>query len=629
MRVCLAIALAALVLIAGCAADDVHVLGGPRAFADGILPVDRVIDWSHAGVVQPGGAQGIPNRTTICATIDAALGDGVTDAAPALQTALDACPANQVVSLPAGTFKLAMKVRIDHGVVLRGAGTTKTKLVESGANIVLTSYKGEEPESNKLHAVAWTDGFARGATTLTLTDASALRVGQALILDQLNDTAVTARVPLVSPVGSDGTCGLGANDCISLTNVPSFCTDGTYAVPRALIQTVEVQAIDGNVVTIAPPLYLAHDPALSPRAAFWDGDDLRYAGVENLTIDARNGDAAVRVSFCAHCWLKGVEIDHFARGAVWLSYSRHAEIRDSRFTMNQAAAPENYGLEIDDTSESRIENNILDALTSGVEVSYSSHGNVIAYNYATNAAPSSQTVYADMGSHSVHTYMNLWEGNVVTQLAFDVVWGSSSHQTLFRNRVTGYLEPRPDAKGGRWSGWNWPLLIQAWQRFYNVVGNVLGTTDVQNGYEAAYAAISTSVTVHTPTCQGACGLSVGPVYILGYWRTNDTTDLANYDPLTAGTLLRWGNFDASTRSTRFEASEVPAGVPVPRGRALPPSLYLSSKPAWFGAVPFPAIGPDVAGAADTAESMTHKIPAQLCYEAGPGAGLPFDPASCY
>jgi hypothetical protein len=615
--------------------DDVHVLGAGSGGAFGagaIIPVDRMIDWSHAGVVQPNGTQGIPNRTTICATLDAAVyGDGITDAGPAIQAAIDGCPANQVVSLPAGTYKLGTKVWVNHSVVLRGAGTTKTKIVESaGNNILFSSFKSAEPNANQLHAVDWTAGYARGSTTITLADASNLKVGQAIVLDQLNDTDVSAPgyLPLVSPVGSDGTCGLGANDCISPVDGPHFCTDGAHVVPRALMQTVEIQSIAGNDVTIAPPLYVAHLASLQPQAFLWDGDDLRYAGVENLTVDGQNGDAALQFSFCAHCWVKGVEIDHFARGAVSLSYDRHFELRDSRIFMNKAAAPENYGVEIYDTTDSRFENNILEALTSGIEVSYSSNGNVIAYNYATGAAPGAQTIYSDMGTHSVHAYMNLWEGNVVTQMAFDVVWGSASHQTLFRNRVTGYLPPRPGADGSLWSGWNWPVLIQAWQRDFNVVGNVLGTAGVQNGYQAANAPIATGVTAHTSTCGSpSCGLSVGPIYILGYWRVNDTTDMTNYDPLTARTLLRWGNYDAVTDAARWEASEIPTGVPVPTTKALPASLYLPSKPSFFGAVPWPAIGPDVTGG--NATQMVNKIPAQLCYEAGPGSGHDFDPAACY
>jgi hypothetical protein len=40
---------------------------------------------------------------------------------------------------------------------------------------------------------------------------------------------------------------------------------------------------------------------------------------------------------------------------------------------------------------------------------------------------------------------------------------------------------------------------------------------------------------------------------------------------------------------------------------LPPSLYLTAKPDYFGAVPWPPIGPDVTG-------QTSDIPAKLRFE---------------
>ena len=51
--------------------------------------------------------EGIPERQTICATINSGVyGNGVTDATAAIQTAIDACPDGQVVYLPQGTSGL-------------------------------------------------------------------------------------------------------------------------------------------------------------------------------------------------------------------------------------------------------------------------------------------------------------------------------------------------------------------------------------------------------------------------------------------------------------------------------------------------------------------------------------------
>ena len=62
---------------------------------------------------------------------------------------------------------------------------------------------------------------------------------------------------------------------------------------------------------------------------------------------------------------------------------------------------------------------------------------------------------------------------------------------------------------------------------------------------------------------------------------------------------------------------------IPRSRRsrsrhdLPASFYLSAKPAWFGSVPCPPIGPDVtcsANCVSTSGNHANKIPARVCYE---------------
>ncbi|HYM25509.1 MAG TPA: hypothetical protein VEU08_19960, partial [Vicinamibacterales bacterium] len=70
--------------------------------------------------------------------------------------------------------------------------------------------------------------------------------------------------------------------------------------------------------------------------------------------------------------------------------------------------------------------------------------------------------------------------------------------------------------------------------------------------------------------------------------------------------------------------------------ALPNSFYLTAKPAWFGTLSWPAIGPDVTGGAG-AGGKAGLIPAWNCYvnvmggvEGGTGSPLTtFDPVACY
>src|SRR5688500_14072264 len=83
----------------------------------------RMIDW------KPGIPGGIPKRDTVCATVDARRnGAGKVEATSAIQSANDACADNQVVRLPAGTYRTTNPITLKKPVVLRGDGQKQTKI---------------------------------------------------------------------------------------------------------------------------------------------------------------------------------------------------------------------------------------------------------------------------------------------------------------------------------------------------------------------------------------------------------------------------------------------------------------------------------------------------------------------
>jgi hypothetical protein len=88
----------------------------------GALPSynDTYANWKNAGLALVGG---IPNRTTICATVNP-LGGGQDDYTN-IQNAIDNCPAGEVVQLGAGAFGIHladMPIHISTGISLRGTG---------------------------------------------------------------------------------------------------------------------------------------------------------------------------------------------------------------------------------------------------------------------------------------------------------------------------------------------------------------------------------------------------------------------------------------------------------------------------------------------------------------------------
>src|SRR2546428_1934140 len=229
-----------------------------------------------------------------------------------------------------------------------------------------------------------------------------------------------------------------------------------------------------------------------------------------------------------------------------------------------------------------------------------SSGSVFAYSYLIDMYYTVATwmMAGIVGGHHAGTGMNLFEGNVGNQFLMDLYHGTGNLATLFRNQLMG-TEPN------KTQGNTEVINIWGYNRFVSSVGNALGTS----GYHTVYE--------DSMTPSGTTGNPERSIYLLGYAGVLEQiyTGLA-YDPLVVSGLLRWGNYDYATNQTRWNPAEIPAGVVVPTTQTLLPSLFLSSRPSWWGTMPLPAIGSDVARApapprplyAHTTHSFSHKHP---------------------
>jgi hypothetical protein len=101
-------------------------LSTPNCGTTAVLPAydNLTANWVNAGLAKIGG---IPNRTTVCATVNST---GVTppasnDDAHAIQTAINNCATGDVVQLGAGTFQfdIGEGILINKGITVRGTGT--------------------------------------------------------------------------------------------------------------------------------------------------------------------------------------------------------------------------------------------------------------------------------------------------------------------------------------------------------------------------------------------------------------------------------------------------------------------------------------------------------------------------
>src|SRR5437867_6234401 len=253
---------------------DLTVRSGAEPWS-GILDPSRAIDWIHAGI--PGG---IPNRTTICASIDPG------SSAAQIDAAIAACPANQVVFLSAGTFTLSAGLNMKSDVTLRGAGANRTKLVFTGTTqcdrgpppYPVICIKGSFNWAGGVENSAdWTAGYAKGATVITLSNTANLQAGKNfLILDQVDDSA---------DGGDIYNCGV-AGGCVSQGSDGMRTGPGGYRNQR---QVVKVTAINGNQVTITPGIYMPNWRASQAPQAWWPTTVMMRAGIENMTIQPVDG----------------------------------------------------------------------------------------------------------------------------------------------------------------------------------------------------------------------------------------------------------------------------------------------------------------------------------------------------
>jgi hypothetical protein len=448
----------------------------------------------------------------------------------------------------------------------------------------------------------WTAGYAVGTTSITLSSTSNLQVGSLLILDQLNDSSDNGGIFVCDAGGVCATEGPG----------------GTGRSGRVQQQHVRVTAISGNTVTITPGLYMPNWRSSQSPGAWWSSAlPITMSGIEDLTVN-HAGSASVMSGvyfFNAYnCWMKNVKSLNGNRNHVWLYQSAHVTVRDSYFYGTRNAASQSYGIETYMNSDALVENNIFQHVTVGMMTGGSTSGTVFAYNYSIDDYYNvASWMQSSSYLHAGGIGFVLFEGNEGIGFTADAIHGTSDFATVFRNVFTGWETGKTQQ--------TIPIHIYTYNRYVNVVGNVLGRSGYHDRYETA-----------TPS--GTGGNTA--IYTLGWSGNGGTTDSGvPNDPRVKTTLFRWGNYDVVNGAVVWNAAEVPStlspfGNPVPGNQTLPASLYLPGKPSWWGAVPWPAIGPDVTGGQDPT-GRAYKLPAHLCYDATSKTGgiLNFNAAACY
>jgi len=530
-----------------------------------ILPPERRTVWN------PGIPGGIPARTTICATVNASTyGNGASDATAGIQAAIDACPAGQVVRLSAGDFLVngAFPIQISKGIVLRGAGPAATKLKKTTTSpnpLLLVGERWlEEAGSTNLTANA-----PKGATSVQVVSTAGLSVGQLVVLDETTDNAYVYW-------GIDGAVRPGGEGRGWFTRYD-----------RPVGQMLEVASISGNTVSFTTPLHIAFDTAHTAQVTRYTIPyGAKFAGIEDLYV--RGGqDDNITVRFAMYSWVKNVESDWSLGDSVALDSCFRCVLRDSYVhdTPNPYPGGDGYMLSLARyTADSLVENNIFINANKVMVMRASGGGNVIGYNYFDNGYIGNFLEWMETGlnaSHLTCPHFELFEGNQSFNIDGDDTWGGAVDNTFFRNHATGKRRSYPDTASRRAIG------LMYGHYYYSFVGNVLGTANQSAAPFSGFA------------YEDLWPWEDDPV---GLWRIGYTpTDWnAPPDQRVVTTTHRHGNYDYATRTVRWASGF---------DQALPDSLYLTSKPAFFGANPWPWVDP-----VGTTKLFT--LPARARYDGG-------------
>ena len=359
---------------------------------------------------------------------------------------------------------------------------------------------------------------------------------------------------------------------------------------------VEVAGKSGNTLTLSSPLHWTFTTRFQAQLVPLSPQPTKYAGLEDLRVTGA-GNSGVNVQYAAYSWIKGVETDTVDGVHIVLAGTYRFVLRDSyaHHSVRYSYGGMSYGYSLEwQTSDTLVENNIVSYMNKPIQFRASGGGNVIAYNYVDDSwsQPDSSGNFwfqeVSIDSHCSFSHMELVEGNYAPHMGVAATHGNAGYLTYFRNQGTSRFRTIA-LTGASAPGNQAAIQLDARMLGMNVVGNVLGAPGLAG---AAYETTGPST----------CTNRVPFIYRFNYEsETGYCTFPSPVDTQTTSTVLRHGNFDYVTNGVLWD--------PAVSSQTLPPSLYLTGKPAFFGSSTWPWVDP-------TGTTKVSTLPAKVRFDAG-------------
>jgi len=647
------------VALAGCsgqtAPSNVAMASSPDATASAIstgnakyvLPSERNFAW-NPGLMSKGG---IPSSKSPICNATPLVPSGTADDSVQINAQIGRCRAGSVIQLGAGTFLLGkgQYIAINRSVVLRGAAAGST-ILKNPLNVFATPTFQQAADPTPLVIIGpgrWVnpDGDARcqgptayqpahmqllstdaaqGATSITVANGSVFSSGQMVLLDETSgaswqrdvsqlstfiwaspDYAVTWQLhkPTVQfiddPLATEAAPPSAANNYAGTgSGKDGACWFSRQDRPQNEIK--EVATVSGNTIRFTSPLTKGYRPSHYAELITYSGSNapVQNAGIEQLTL-VGGGDGALRFESTRYSWARNIEVTEWYGEGVAINNSFRDELRDSYIHDAAWAEPGGAGYAISlagGSSETLIENNVVVKANKVMVARSSGAGSVVGYNYMDDGYIATNEAWIEVGlnaSHMVGSHMVLFEGNQSFNIDSDATHGNSTYMVYFRNYTTSVrgvfkshftgntVDDRNDVPGPS----NGPKRAAGAMRYsywMTFVGNVLGQPEratMARGYQDDQAKAPLKPTI----------------WLMGW------NDKAPYtiDTHVAATSIRDGNWDTLLGKQTWLSGS--AGI-------LPDSLYLTSKPAFFGSNNWPWVDPTT--------GAIYTLPAQARYSAG-------------
>jgi hypothetical protein len=386
------------------------------------LSPDRRINWSQAGY-EPGEIPDIQTNIINAVTQYNADNTGSEDASTAINRAIQDAAAPGVVFLPAGNYQIRGTINLKSDIVVRGAGSDKTRLYcdlngESGKDC----FRAVGEVGTSFFSVL--SGYNKGSTQLRVGDIGSFSSGSTVELQQDNIPGV-----ILCP---HSWCSSTVGQLFSIVSRDSGT--GTLLLDRQV--------------------HLDFSGSLDPEIRRLD--PVVNAGIEDLYIDRTDGGDVqdweiystdiIHFEIAANCWVQRIESRRSINNHVHILRSRNIEVRDSYFHEGyNYFGSKAYGLTMAaHTTSCLAENNIFEHLRHSMSLSLGANGNVLAYGlsidpYAKdhdNSGNEVERLYADISLHGNYPFMNLFEGNVVhSPIITDWLGPAGPGNTVFRTRI--------------------------------------------------------------------------------------------------------------------------------------------------------------------------------------------------